>query len=185
MQVFSHSFVSITALIKGHWMVIPQRERVLGFIAMAGEILLPELLYQSMAFPVPWRDRSVRWGCMSFDGFACMHVCQDGWIIQPQRRKQPQTLINCNQSIYLMLDLFLLCRHTPSIWMWCQSVLEIVSTNLLLSFQIILCLCKQLHLFTKYRNFVFGLVEFIFEHYTKQIFIYLIILYLYNCTLCN
>ncbi len=57
-------------------MVIPQRERerVLDFIAMAGELLLPELLFQSMAFPVHWRDRSVGWGCMSFDGFACMHV---------------------------------------------------------------------------------------------------------------
>ncbi len=145
MQVLSHSFVSITALIKAtEWLFQRERERerVLDFIAMAGELLLPELLFQSMAFPVHWRDRSVGWGCMSFDGFACMHVCQDGWIIQPplcQRTKPPQTLINCNQSIYLMQDLFLLQHcHTPTIWMWCQSVLQIVSTNLLLSFQMIL-----------------------------------------------
>lgn len=70
-------------------MVIPQREREresereLCFIALAGELILPELLFQFMAFPVHWRDRSVGWGCMSYDGFACMHVCQDGWIIQP------------------------------------------------------------------------------------------------------
>lgn len=68
-------------------MVIPQRERKrereLCFIALAGELLLPELLFQFKAFPVHWRDRSVGCGCMSCDGFACMHVCQDGWIIQP------------------------------------------------------------------------------------------------------
>lgn len=77
---------------------------MLGFIAMAGEILLPELLFQSMAFPVPWRDRSVGWGCMSFDGFACMHVCQDGWIIQPQRSSEEKTASDIDQL--QSIDLF-------------------------------------------------------------------------------
>lgn len=70
---------------------------MLDFIAMAGELLLPELLFQSMAFPVHWRDRSVGWGCMSFDGFACMHVCQDGWIIQPPLCPEEKTASDIDQ----------------------------------------------------------------------------------------
>ncbi len=131
----------LLALIKAtEWLFHRERERVLGFICYGRWDPLARALVQSMAFPVPWRDRSVDgavWALMGLHVCMCVRTGGSYSLRGAQRRKQPQTLINCNQSIYLMQDLFLLCRHTPSIWMWCQSVLEIVSTNLLLSFQII------------------------------------------------
>lgn len=43
-------------------------------------------------------------GCMSFDGFACMHVCQDRWIIQPLLCPEEKTASTTDQM--QSIDLF-------------------------------------------------------------------------------
>lgn len=119
-------------------MVIPQRERVRERESFALLLWQVSSSCQSSCFS-SWLflftggtgvwDGAV-WAMMGLHVCMCVRTGGSYSLCSALRRKQPQPLIDCNQLIYVLQDLFLQCHHTPAIWMWCQSVVDITSTDL-------------------------------------------------------
>ncbi len=142
MQVLSHSFVSITALIKGHWMVIPQRERErerARLYCYGRRAPLARALVSVHGFSCSLAGQECGMGLYEL-WWVCMYACVSGRVDHTasalprgeNHLRHWSTVIN--RFIWCKICS---CSNTVTLQLF-GSVLQIVYTNLLLSFQMIL-----------------------------------------------